>query len=343
MRALVSSLRMCLGLGFVVFSLTACQPPATVQERLLDAARDAGVEVRAQETFVLSSGEETVAIAPIAGWETVPASELANGVPVAFAYISSREVGVDEGFYTLRASADEIRLGTVDATVELVDRGDDVAGRIAAEAEIHATTVPARLPFETTFVTSRPDDLGRPTVWLRCPNGVCIRIPVLPRRPIGFPPINVEADSPRALRQASEAAGVRIDAEQTFSVFRPGSAIAAAPVTAWADQAASELRDGVDFAYAYLGSGELDVPPGYYTLRAFAEPTEPGLVQARVEIVDHHGEVVAETPAEVEVHSMRVPEQRPFPGTVIATLPGAEHLTLWFRCSNGQCIRLRLR
>jgi hypothetical protein len=135
-------------------------------------------------------------------------------------------------------------------------------------------------------------------------------------------------------------AGVGIDAEQTFSVFRPGVAVAAAPTTAWADIPATELPNGVEFAYAYLSSRELGIPAGYYTLRAFAEPTGTGVTSARVEVVGHGGEVVAQIAAEVEVHSMTVPEERPFPGSIITTVPRAERLTFWFQCSNGQCLRL---
>jgi hypothetical protein len=332
------------GLALLVVSLTGCPRAETSpHEALLEAARDAGVEVHAEEVYTLSRGEESVVAAPIAGWETIPATQLAEGVPFAFAYLSAREAGVPEGYYTLRAFADATSVGTVEARVELVDEEGEVAGQLPAVAEIHALSVPEHPPFERSFITSRPGDSGQTVLWFRCPNGVCIRTPILSRRPIGFPAMDVEGDPRRALEQASATANVQIDSAQTLSVFRPGSAVAAAPLVSWADVPATQLANGVDFAFAYLASDELDVPPGYYTLRAVAEPTGPGLVPARVALLDHRGESVRQLEAEVMVHSMTVPEQRQFPGSIVTTVPGAEHLTLWFQCSNGQCVRLLLR
>jgi hypothetical protein len=313
------------------------------REALLEAADEAGVEVRAEEVYVVARGEESIVAAPIAGWESIPATQLSQGVPFAFAYLSSGDIGVPAGYYTLRGRAEVSSVGVVDATIELLDRGGEVAGQLPAVAEIHSLTVPQPLPFERSFITSWPGDRGETVVWFRCPNGVCIRTPILAPRPVSFPPISLEDSPRRALEQASAHAGVRIDVEQTLSVVRAGSAVAAAPTTAWADIPATDLPNGVDFAFAYLASDELDVPPGYYTLRAFAEPTGPGLVPARVALLDHHGESVRQLEAEVMIHSMTVPEQRPFPGSTITTVPGTEELAFWFQCSNGQCVRLRLR
>src|SRR4029079_9142100 len=54
----------------------------------LEAARSAGAPVRAEEIVTHSSGDQTVTIAPITTWERTPATQLRNGVNVAFAHLS---------------------------------------------------------------------------------------------------------------------------------------------------------------------------------------------------------------------------------------------------------------
>lgn len=179
----------------LVFAPSA-DPPARAQtlrgtvklegaaRQLLDASRAARVRVNPEEVFSVSRGAETFAVAPIAGWERVAAPELRKGVDVAFAYFDTLEPKVPRGFYTVRAYADVSGVGTIPARLQLIDRRGRVAAELPAEAEVHSLTVPREAASLRTFVTTthdrsadaaRPIPGVRPRVWLRCPNGTCLR------------------------------------------------------------------------------------------------------------------------------------------------------------------------
>ena len=185
-----------LALSLLQFGVAGCSRPKETNPggQLLEASKEAGVQVNAEEVFTLSRGAETVAVAPIAGWEQVPATDLRKGVNVAYAYFSTQEPKVPAGYYTLKAYADVNGVGTVAARVQLVDRGGKVVGEIPAEAEVHSLTVPPTAASQRTFVTTTDDREAvatqvapgiRPRIWIRCPNGVCLRWVVFgPRIPI---------------------------------------------------------------------------------------------------------------------------------------------------------------
>jgi|GEM_PF-1884201 len=180
-----------LSLTLLIFVASGCSgrdsKPQNTGEQLLEASKSAGVQVNTEEVFTISRGAETVAVAPIAGWERVPATDLRKGTDVAFAYFSASEPKVPAGHYTLRAFADVNGVGTMPARIQLVDREGRVAGEIAAEVEVHSLTVPAEAASLRTFVTVTDDRVvseaahvavgggTRPRVWIRCPNGVCLR------------------------------------------------------------------------------------------------------------------------------------------------------------------------
>jgi hypothetical protein len=328
-----------LAIGMLLIGSYGCPQPDSgdTAQGLLEASAAAGIDVRAEEVFSISRAGDSFAAAPIVGWENVAATELRDGVDIAFAYVALSEPEVPAGYYTLRAFADATEVGTVDARVELVDDQGEVRAELPAQAEIHSLTVPDPAPFRNTFILAQPDRLGRTLIWLRCPNGVCIRIPIFEPRP-GLPgPINAQSAARDALVQASAEAGVEVVEQETLGVFGADGALVAAPVAGWERIPATELSNGVEFGFAYLeGAG---VHPGYYTLRAFAEPTGVGTVPARVELVDANGEVSGTLRATAEIHSMQVPQELPFARTVIVIGPDGPDTTIWFRCPNGVCIR----
>ncbi|HEV7890330.1 MAG TPA: hypothetical protein VGP08_06810 [Pyrinomonadaceae bacterium] len=188
--------RVAIGLLFLSLlqvGLPGCSKPkeTNISDRLLEASKDAGVQVNPEEVFSISRGAETVAVAPIAGWEQVPATDLRKGTNIGYAYFSTQEPKVPSGYYTLKAFADVDNVGTVAARVQLLDRSGKVAGEIPAEVEVHSLTVPPEAASLRTFVTATDDRVSsqtqnipglRPRIWLRCPNGVCFRIPVFAQR-----------------------------------------------------------------------------------------------------------------------------------------------------------------
>jgi len=166
------------GIVLIVFS-GCCKRAPTPTEELIAASKAAGIEIRADEVFAISRGTESLVTAPTTAWAQIPATELPKGVTFAFAHFSTIEPKVAPGYYALKAFADDIRVGTVAARVQLLDRAGKVAAEIPAEMEIHSLTVPAdsRSSFVTTSTGAAADvQPGNSTaVWYRCSNGQCIR------------------------------------------------------------------------------------------------------------------------------------------------------------------------
>ena len=162
-------------------SPTPCPKGESANDQLLTASKAAGVNVHAEELFTVSRGSETVTTAPIVGWEKIPATDLAKGVDFAYGYFSTQEPRVPAGNYTLRATADVRAVGTVKGRVQFVDRQGNVAAEVPADIEVHSLTVPAQAATQRSFVTSTLV-VDRIYVWHRCPNGVCVRFPILQAR-----------------------------------------------------------------------------------------------------------------------------------------------------------------
>jgi hypothetical protein len=146
------------------------------------------------------------------------------------------------------------------------------------------------------------------------------------------------ASSPAAqLIAASKAAGIEVLPDQVFTVSRGNETFVTAPIASWLRTPAAELRNGVNIAFAYVAATEPKVPPGYYTIRAFADDIRVGTVPGRAQLIDRNGKVAAEIPGQVEIHSLTVP---PNARTIFVTTGGASpegRIRLWVRCDNGQC------
>jgi hypothetical protein len=149
-----------------------------------------------------------------------------------------------------------------------------------------------------------------------------------------------ESESPtEQLLGASKAANVQVHADEVFSISRGKQTFTAAPIVGWEQIPATALPNGVDIAYAYFATKE--VPKGYYKLKAFANPTGVGTVDGKVQLIDQGGKVAAEIPAQVEIHSMTVPEGASSRRTNLMTFTDEKGQTImWARCPNGQCTKI---
>lgn len=145
---------------------------------------------------------------------------------------------------------------------------------------------------------------------------------------------------------ASKAAGIDIRTDEVFGISRGTESFMSAPTTAWVQIPATELRKGVTFAFAHFATQEPKLPPGYYTLKAFADDIRVGTVDAKVQVIDQAGKVAAELPTQIEIHSLTVPDgsRASYVTTtnpVARQLPG-DRVGAWHRCSNGQCVPIWL-
>lgn len=127
-------------------------------ELLRQASERLGVPVRTERLVTVSQGGATFISAPAANLESVPATQLPQGVNVAVAYLDSPGQRYPAGFYTLRAVADARQPGTVEGRMQVVDANRQVAGEIPARYEIFSMTLPdrpERLITNVSFHSSR--------------------------------------------------------------------------------------------------------------------------------------------------------------------------------------------
>jgi len=144
------------------------------------------------------------------------------------------------------------------------------------------------------------------------------------------------------LWEASKAAGLEVSRDEIFAISRGDESFVTVPIAAWAQIPASQLQKGVNFAFSYFSTTVPNVPVGYYTLRVFADGSRLGTVAAKIQLIDQHGKVTAEIPAQVEIHSLTVPpnSRTTYVTTSgeISTEPAGQSIWVWHRCSNGQCV-----
>lgn len=146
-------------------------PAQDAVAQLISASKAAGIEVIEDEVLSVSRGQETFLTAPIASWVRTPATELRTGVNIAFVYVSAKAPNVPPGYYTVRAFADDVRVGKVAGRAQLIDRNGKVAAEIPGQVEIHSLTVPPSA--RTVFVTTGDGPDGQLRIWHRCDNGQC--------------------------------------------------------------------------------------------------------------------------------------------------------------------------
>lgn len=141
------------------------------------------------------------------------------------------------------------------------------------------------------------------------------------------------------LVKASKDAGVNIHAEEVFTLSRGGETITGAPIVGWEQIPATAHANGVEIGYAYISSEEPRIPAGYYKLKGFANPSQVGTVEGRVQLIDQGGKVAAELPSQVEIHSMTVPPEAARSRSFVTAVADGNRNVIWFRCPNGVCFR----
>jgi hypothetical protein len=124
------------------------------------------------------------------------------------------------------------------------------------------------------------------------------------------------------LKQAGEQAGVPLQTKSMVHYAQWGASFYTAPAASFETSAATELVRGVDLGVAYVDSPGQKYPKGYYTLKAFANPTQPGEVNGTIQVIGADGRAAAELPATVTVDSMSAPAQQRAPMDVsVAAAP----------------------
>lgn len=144
------------------------------------------------------------------------------------------------------------------------------------------------------------------------------------------------------LVKASKDAGVNVHAEEVFTLSRGGETITGAPIVGWEQIPATAHVNGVEFGYAYIATEEPRIPAGYYRLKGFANPSQVGTVEGRVQLIDQGGRVAAELPSQVEIHSMTVPPEAARSRSFVTAIAQGDRNLIWFRCPNGVCFRMLL-
>jgi hypothetical protein len=178
--------------GFLVFVLmatlaffagSATGQTCTDRDQMVRAAEEAGVAIYPDQMASASNDGASVTAATLRGYEQVPPADLARGTDVGFIHLDAPRSGIPAGFYRLHASADPsaVRVGTFDASVDLIDGSGKVVATLPASAEASSLTVPSPLPFERTAVrtsitsgnTHEPQSI---IIIIICPNGLVIII-----------------------------------------------------------------------------------------------------------------------------------------------------------------------
>jgi hypothetical protein len=127
-----------------------------------------------------------------------------------------------------------------------------------------------------------------------------------------------------------------------LSISRGDESFVTAPIAGWERIAPTELRGGVNIAFAYFDTHVANIPKGYYTLKAFANVTGVNTVPGTVQLIDQQHHVVAEIPAEAMVHSLTVPDGASSRRTYVTITRDGTARKIWYRCSNGSCILMHV-
>jgi hypothetical protein len=150
---------------------------------LIAAAQRAGVPIDTSNMFAVLRPDMTFVGATVQGFERIPATQLPLGVDYGFAYICVPDLPAD--YYTLRVFADEVQLGRIDGTLQLINVEGDVVSEMEAEIRVFSLQVPRNPPFANTVISGALDIDGEGYLslfpWYICPNGwlVCFRRPIV--------------------------------------------------------------------------------------------------------------------------------------------------------------------
>lgn len=144
-----------------------------------------------------------------------------------------------------------------------------------------------------------------------------------------------------AFVEAARAANVEVRPDEIVSITSGTDTLVTAPVVSWEQMPSTSLNRGVDVAFLYSSATSGRFPPGYYTVRAFADVTKVGRIDGTFELIDRQGNVAAKVPATMEIHSLGIPQgtaRRSF--ATITEETDAQGLRIRitiYCCSNGTC------
>ena len=155
-----------------------------LRESLEKAARRSKSEYQYSGNGHVLRADSTLIMAPIREFDVSPATELKKGVNSAFAYINGPGRNVPAGYYTLRITADAVKIGTVSGTLEYVDSRGQTANKSSVQLDIKSLTLPDPPAFPNAVINvesrqvTHTGDLAltalRDTVIVCCPNGYCL-------------------------------------------------------------------------------------------------------------------------------------------------------------------------
>ena len=117
------------------------------------------------------------------------------------------------------------------------------------------------------------------------------------------------SETERLLRDEANRLGVPLQTTPMVHYAQWGASFYTAPAAGLEKIAPEEFTRGVNLGVAYVDSPGQSFPAGYYSLRAFADPRQPGDVEGRLQIIDNGGNVAAEVPATLTVDAMQFAAQ----------------------------------
>jgi hypothetical protein len=150
--------------------------PSDLVSMLLASAEERGIAIDTSDALSLFNGKVGMVAAPIESFARVPATDLPRGVDAAFAYFSARR-DLPAGFYTLRVTAPDVRLGENAGAVQFLDSSGKVVAERKATILVHSLTVPpnaverVRIVNSTVLGTPGADEVASAQVWILCSNG----------------------------------------------------------------------------------------------------------------------------------------------------------------------------
>lgn len=150
-----------------------------------------------------------------------------------------------------------------------------------------------------------------------------------------------------SLEEFAKEKGEKINTLGMLSVLRADSTIIVAPLRSFDTSPATDLKKGVDSAYAFINSPERAIPAGFYTLRVSAETVQVGEVPGTLEYVDAHGKTVKRSAIQLDIKSLTVPQPPAFPHSVASVTskdahdggltPAIQTDPIIVCCPNGYC------
>lgn len=120
-----------------------------------------------------------------------------------------------------------------------------------------------------------------------------------------------------SLEKAAKDSKININTLGMVSLLRADSTLVIAPIREFDVTPASELKKGVNSAFAYIDSPDRNVPAGYYTLRVTADAPQIGEVPGTLEYVDSRGQTANKSSVQLDIKSLTLPHPPALPHTVI--------------------------